>query len=253
MWLRLLDACVFSSLWLAAAAGALAAAASRAMGVPVDPRAVALAAAGTLVVYNIDRLRDVERDRSTSPRRTEFVERHRRALIVLTASAALASAGLALAAGPGVVVLLLPVLTAGLLHRRLKRFALAKPLYVVAAWLAVVVGLPWVLASTPRHVGWALLVVGAAILANAIASNVRDREAGAALIGTARALALARGAALVGVVAAVVAPALLRPLVVLPAAVLATLLLFRPTERYGLAVVDGALLAGALLALGPLP
>ncbi len=66
-WLRLVDALVFSSLWLAATAAALAAAASRGMGAPADLRAVALAAAGTLVVYNVDRLRDVDRDRFIAP------------------------------------------------------------------------------------------------------------------------------------------------------------------------------------------
>ena len=40
-----------------------------------------------------------------------------------------------------------------------------------------------------------------------------------------------------------------RPLAFLPGAVLAVLVPFRPTERYGLVAVDGALLAGALLAI----
>lgn len=246
---RLLDACVFSSLWLAATAAALAAAVSRGLGVPPDARALALAAMGTLVVYNVDRLRDVERDRATTPDRTAFVERHRAGLVALTAAAAIASAGLALAAGPRAIALLVPALVAGLLHRRLKHYALAKPIYVVASWLLVVVGLPWVLASEPRHTGWTLATVGAAILANAIASNVRDREAGATLIGPSRALAIARVVAALGVVTAVLAPPPLPPLAALPAAVFVVLLPFRPTERYGLVVVDGALLAGALLTL----
>ncbi len=248
-WLHLVDALVFSSLWLAATAAALAAAASRGMGVPADLRAVALAAAGTLVVYNVDRLRDVDRDRFTAPRRTAFVESHRSALLTLTAAGAVASGVLALAAGPKAIALLAPAGLAGLLHRRLKRFALAKPLYVVASWLLVVVGLPWVLAAEPRHLGWVLAAVGAAVLANAIASNVRDHEAGAALIGPARALAIARLVAVLGTATAVFAPPPLRPLAAMPAVVFAVLVPFRATERYGLTVVDGALLAGALLTL----
>lgn len=249
MWIRLLDACVFSSLWLAAAAAALAAAASHAMGVAPDPRALGLAAAGTLVIYNVDRLRDLDRDRTTSPERTAFVERHRATLRTLTAAAGVTSAALAVSAGRGPIALLLPALGAGLLHRRLKRFALAKPLYVVACWLLVVAGLPWILAQAPSHTGWVLASIGSASLANAIASNIRDEEAGAALLGAPRALALARGFALLGVTVALVGPAPVQPLAWVPATVLAALLRFRPTERYGLAIVDGALLVGALVAL----
>jgi hypothetical protein len=40
-----------------------------------------------------------------------------------------------------------------------------------------------------------------------------------------------------------------RPLVCIPLATLAALAFFRADERYGLVVVDGALWAGALLAL----
>lgn len=246
---RLLDACVFSSTWLALAAAALTAAASRALGAEPSPRAVALAACGTLVVYNVDRLRDVARDRATAPRRTAFVERHRNGLLVLTLASGLAAAALALTAGWRVLALLAPVAAAGLLHRRLKHLAFLKALYVVAAWLAVVVGLPWCLATAARHASWVLAVLGAAMLANAIASNVRDREAGAARMGAARALAWARGAALAGLVVALAAPPAVRSLAAVPALTLAVLVRFRPGEDYGLVWVDGALLAGALLAL----
>ena len=51
----------------------------------------ALAAAGTLVVYNVDRLRDLEKDRLTAPARSAFVERWRGPLLALTAAAAVAA------------------------------------------------------------------------------------------------------------------------------------------------------------------
>ncbi len=49
-----LDALAFSSVWLAAAAGALCAASSLAMGFPPALPVVAIACAGTLVVYTVD-------------------------------------------------------------------------------------------------------------------------------------------------------------------------------------------------------
>jgi len=243
-----IDAVVYSSLWLAAAAAALLAAASRALELPVDPRLVGLAACGTLVVYNVDRLRDLERDRLTTPARSAFVTRWRRPLVGLTLAAGCAAALLAWLCGPRALAVLAPTAAAGLLHRRLKHLVWAKGAYIALAWTAVTVGLPWALAGRAAQPAATALVVLLAVYANAIASNVRDAEAGAARVGLARALQLARLLAAVGVVVAALGPAPLRPLLAVPLLTLLALLAFRADERYGLVVVDGALLAGALFA-----
>ncbi len=240
---------------MALAAAALVAASSHALAVPLDPRAVGLALAGTFAVYNIDRLRDLEHDRSTAPLRTAFVLRHETALLWCTAAALLLALLLFASAGMAAGVLLLPVLALGLAHRRLKHIAFFKSIYIVAAWLTVVVGLPWRLAAGARpairveHAGWLVVILALSILANAIASNVRDDEAGAARLGSHRALAVARGLAAMGVGCGALAPAPVRALVAVPAATLAALVSFRASERYGLVIVDGALLAGALVSL----
>jgi len=252
---RFVDALVFSSIGVSLVAVALVAASSRALGVAVDPRALGLALVGTLAVYGIDRLRDLDRDEATSPVRTAFVLKNRTALVASTGGASLLALGFAVASGLHAVALLLPVLALGLAHRRLKRFAFVKPTYIVAAWLAVVVGLPWSLAAgapgraQPAHGGWVLAVLALSILPNAVAANVRDREAGAARLGPARALGIARALAAAGIVVGALAPGSVRTLVAVPAATLAALVPFRASERYGLVVVDGALLAGALIAL----
>jgi 4-hydroxybenzoate polyprenyltransferase len=242
---RSLDALAFSSLWIAAAAAALAAASSRALGAAVDPEVVLLAACGTFLVYNVDRLRDLPRDHATSPLRSRFVARHRAALQALCAATAVAAAALLAALGARAALALAPVAAAGLAHRRLKRFGLAKPIYIALGWIAVVVGLPAVHAGARTGVGWACLALGPAILANAIASNLRDRET---RLEARRALALARGSAALGVCGAALAPPPARALAAVPALTLALLLCFRPTERFGLLAIDGALLVGALVA-----
>jgi hypothetical protein len=205
-----------------------------------------IAFCGTLVVYDVDRLRDLERDRATTPLRSDFVARHRSALLALSGAAALAALLLGLRAGWRAFAVLAPVLILGLLHRRLKRFALGKPFYITAAWVAVVVGLPAALGDDPRQLGLVAALLAATILANAIASNVRDDEAVAAVLGPALPLRIARGCALAGVLLAALAPPAVRPLLPIPLATLAALAAFRPGERYGHVVVDGALLLGAL-------
>ena len=94
------DLMAFSSTVAAAIAALLVSAAGAAMGVAVPTAALGLAAAGTLFVYNVDRLRDLDADRETAPARTAFVERHRAPLR--------ATAGIAALVGMGCAALLPP-------------------------------------------------------------------------------------------------------------------------------------------------
>lgn len=244
-----IDTILFSSLWLATAAGALAAAASGAMGIETQPLAVGLAISGTLVVYNVDRLRDIDRDRRTSPVRSHFIFRHQAGLIGLTTTAAVTSALLAVSAGAQAALTLAPVLLIGLLHRRLKKFASAKAAYVTAAWLCVVVGLPWVLDPHAASVGWVAAILASSVGANAIASNLRDFEAGVERYGEVVALRAARAIAGLGVGLCALAPDPVGSLLAVPLFTLIALALFQSTERFGLFVVDGALLMGGLIAV----
>src|SRR5512145_466602 len=125
-----LDALAWSSLWLALTAAALAAAASRALEVAPAPAVLGLAFGGTVVIYVVDRLRDLARDRTSAPERAAFVERHRRALLVLAGLAGGLGAGSALALRPPALLLALAVGALGLLHRRMKRWFFVKPLYL---------------------------------------------------------------------------------------------------------------------------
>jgi hypothetical protein len=245
----LIEVLAYTSIWVAAAAVALCAAAGRALGADPAATTLAITAAGTLFVYNVDRLRDVERDRATSPRRTAFVERWRAMLLALAGVSALVAAGLVVREGARALALLAPIAALGLAHRRLKRFAWWKPLYVSAAWTAVVVGLPAVAAEPVRDLPWVAAIVAATILSNVIASNLRDREAPAARFGARVPIRLARGLALAAAALALVAPGAARSLAPIPLATLAALAAFRATELYGFIAVDGALLAGALLSL----
>ncbi len=249
MALAWLDACLWSSAWLAGAAAALTAAASRALGVSPGPALLALVSGGTLSVYAIDRVRDLSRDRVTAPARAAFVARHRRALLALAGVAGAGAAAAALALGPRPLALAALVGALGFAHRRLKRFAPVKPVYLTFAWTAVPVGIPAAANPGAQHLGWVAGVVGATVLANVMLSNLRDQEGLAAHYGPKRTRRVAGAVLFAGLAAALLGPAAVRPLAALPAAMGAALLGFRPTERYGALFVDGALLAGALVAL----
>lgn len=251
---RALEALAFSGLWAGAVAAALTWAAGGAIGeagwLPRLGWACGLAAAGTVVVYGIDRLRDVQRDADTSPARSAFVNRHRTAMQVLAAGAALLCVPLALQLPPAAWAICTVVLGLGLLHRRLKDHERLAIGYVSLAWVAIVVGLPAVLVPwSPARVAAVAVTascLGLAIASNAMASDLRGLayDAQAALtLRRARQLALA--AALVPI-----AFAPLHGLALVGVAAWMALALFRPDERFGLIVLDGALLVGGVLAAG---
>ncbi|MCA9505288.1 MAG: hypothetical protein KC616_19510 [Myxococcales bacterium] len=244
--LRLLDGLAYSSALAAGIGAALSLVASRVLGAPDPVRWATLTAAGAFCVYTIDRLRDVTRDRATSPRRTAFVARHRERLVVGLALAASAG-GIALVEAPGRVLGLCAVVGAlGLLHRRLKHVPAAKTLYVSAAWTAACVGIPWLSVGVGARGGAVVAVLLPTLVANLIASNLRDGEAQLLRAHPGRVLDLARGAAGLGVAAALFGPSPVPALAWIPVAQLGALVGFRAEERYGHVAVDGALFVGAV-------
>jgi hypothetical protein len=247
--LQLVEGLVASSVWVALAAAALLAASARALGLAPDGVLIALAFFGTLVVYTVDRIRDLGRDQATAPRRTAFVERHGPELTALAIASAGVAVVLAGVAGLHAVAVAAVVLALGLAHRRLKRRIWAKPLYLTLSWTAVTVGLPWTSDPGARHAAPVTAVVSMTILANVILSNLKDGEGAAARLGRRHALGVA-AAVLAGALAVALlsAPPVHR-LTWLPVSMGLAVAGFRPGERYGGIVVDGALLAGALLAL----
>jgi len=234
---------------MAAAAGALVAATSRAMGAAIRPEAVGLAFAGVLVVYNVDRLRDLQRDRQGAPDRSAFITEHRGRLIALSAVATAASLYFGARAGWAAAVTLLPVLGVGLFHRRLKHFENAKIGYIAASWTCVGFGLPAVLAAGARNLHWVAAIVAATVLANIIAFNVRGAGERVKRLRRRNALQVARACAAIGVALGAFAPSPTGALVAIPLATLLALVGYRPTERFSPLFVDGALLVGSLIAV----
>ena len=246
---RGLDALAYSGIWTGAAAGALAWATVRAFSAEASlPRSglvCLLAAAGTVVVYSVDRLRDVERDSATSPSRSAFVSGHRRAMKAVAAIAFVTCLAVATSLPLSVWGLCGGVLVLGLLHRRLKANPTRALTYVSLSWVAIVVGLPALIVGPGLRattLAVSAIGIGLAIAANAIASDLRGRsfDATAAIrLRTARRCALASWAICLAVPS-------VRPLALIGAGTWLSLVCFRPDERYGLLVLDGALMLGAI-------
>jgi len=208
---------------------------------------VALVFGGTAVVYGLDRIRDVDRDRSKWPERSAFAARHSGALKGMVALAALLSVAAAASQPPVVWVLCGGVGAVGLAHRRLKQRGSWKLVYLTLAWWTVTVGLPWLRVRGDVAPATALPVAlssACALAANMLASN---ETAAPMRASTARRVAMVLAA--LGVVAAAAAPGRAAAMACIPAAQLAAVSLRRTRERERLWWLDGSLGLGALAAL----
>lgn len=274
--LRLLDALLYSSAWLAAAAAAQTAAALRlwpGVGGPAGAHVVGLVFAATLLTYNLDAALPFKHGQpaGTSGRKA-WQQRHRPALLALAGAAALTGAYLLLADGwVHFLPLLLPLAALAIGYswpvlpwrgrgRAIREVPLLKVFLIAGVWTVVTVGLPALalhqpLAAARGLLGQRFCLVTALAIVFDIRDYSRDRAAGLRTfpvwlgVGGAKAVSLSFLAGAVAVGLARGAPPLA---VLLPAAVAAAVIVAAHEGRgdYFFALVtDGVLLlaAGAYL------
>ncbi len=246
--IRWADAFAFSSGLATVVGAALSLAAGLALAAPRISTWLFLTAAGTFIIYNLDRLRDLVRDRATSPARSRFVSRHRQLLYGAVAAVAIGFTAVLASTATAIITLCLAIGLVGLFHRRMKRYPTVKAVYVSACWTAACVGLPWIASGRTDLGVWMAGVYFLSLSANLIASNLRDDEVVNFSGGHDTILWAARGFVFLAIAIALAGPSRLLPLGWIPVSEGLALLFFRPTERYGHFAVDGALLVGALAA-----
>ena len=188
---RLLDAVLYSSAWLAAAAAAQTAATFRrwsaASGLPAY-RVVALVFAATLLVYNLDAVLPFKHKQpaGTSGRKA-WQQRHRRGLALLAGGAALGAGRLFLADDWWrYLPALLPLTLLALVYswplvrwrgqrRALREVPLLKGFLIAGVWSAITVGLPTLARHRPLAEALGLLAQRfCLVLAVAIVFDIRD-------------------------------------------------------------------------------
>ncbi|GAB2858131.1 UbiA prenyltransferase family protein [Hymenobacter ruber] len=188
---RAFDALLFSSVWLAGAAGAQTAASFRrwpAADGGVSYRVVLLVFAATLLVYNLDAVLPFKhRQPAAGSGRKAWQQRHRRGLAGLAGVAALVAGYLFLADGWWrYLPALLPLTVLALVYswplvrwqgqrRALREVPLLKGFLIAGVWSAITVGLPALALHRPLAEAVALLAQRfCLVLALTIVFDIRD-------------------------------------------------------------------------------
>lgn len=270
---RVLDAVLYSSGWLAAAAAAQTAATLQLWPVPGRGiyRSVLLVFAATLLVYNLDAVLPFkQRQPAGTSGRKAWQQRHWRALALLAAGAALVAGYLFLVDGwwhylPG----LLPLSALALLYswplgrwrgrrRALREVPLLKVFLIAGVWSAVTVGVPTLALHRPLADAAGLLAQRfCLVLALAIVFDIRDlsrdRAAGTHTFPVIMGLAGAKAVALAFLAAAMAlglergVPPLGLGLTGLSAAVVILLADESRSDYFFALLADGVLLVPALV------
>jgi hypothetical protein len=188
---RVLDAVLYSSVWLAGAAAAQTAVTFRLWPAAVSVghgRVVALVFAATLLVYNLDAVLPFKHQQPAGASlRKAWQQRHRQALALLAGGAALVACYLFLADGWWrYLPALLPLAALALLYswplarwhgqrRALREIPLLKVFLIAGVWAAITVGMPTLAQHRPLAEAAALLAQRfCLVLALAIVFDIRD-------------------------------------------------------------------------------
>ena len=130
---------------------------------------------GTLTIYNIDHLRDLNYDQATNPLRANFI-RSNKTIIYLIAGLSIFTSIISLYfIGFNIIPILLIPFLLGLLHRRLKGNPLFSAIYVTIAWLIVTIYLPSYLADKLNHILLLSLIIGIILFSNAYTASIRQK------------------------------------------------------------------------------
>ncbi len=201
---------------------------------------------GTLLIYNIDHLKDIKSDKVTNPERTDFIEKNKSLLKAIVVVSLLASTYLLFQIGIYKTLILIPAFFIGIFHWKLKKNKVFSILYITLSWTVVVTIFP-LMGEFYSRKDLVLLttIFGLVFMANAsvfVASEHGSKTVGRAVISS----------KIIVVIALVIALLLsteMRPLAFIPALTLIALIYYKPDERYNLFIMDGALLVGGLLSV----
>ena len=131
---------------------------------------------GTLVIYNLDHLKDINSDKNTNPKRVNFIKDNTRLIYLITGLSMLLSLLAVYHLGIRILpIIVLPFLL-GLIHRIIKNSPLFSALYITLSWLMITLYLPAFLTDNPKNIITLSIIVAIFLFCNAYASSIRKKH-----------------------------------------------------------------------------
>jgi len=130
---------------------------------------------GTLVIYNLDHLKDINSDRTTNPLRVNFIIKNKRLIYLITGLSMFLSILAVYYLGIKLIPIIVVPFFLGLIHRIIKNSPLVSAIYITLSWLMITVYLPAFLTDNPKEIIILSIVVGIFLFCNAYASSIRQK------------------------------------------------------------------------------
>ncbi len=146
------------------------------LGTDINYILIVLIFCGTLVIYNLDHLKDINSDKNTNPKRVNFIIRNKRLIYLITGLSMILSLLAVYNLGIKLLpIILLPFLL-GIMHRIIKNSPLFSAVYITLSWLMITVYLPAYLTDNPKEIIILSILVGIFLFCNAYTSSLRQKS-----------------------------------------------------------------------------
>lgn len=243
---KIINYLIYSSIFVSIASSVLSVIPPIVFDIKISVNKTLLVFFGTLLIYNIDHLKDIKIDKFTNPGRTQFVENYRNYLLVLIVISILASTYLFFKIEFQQTKILIPVFIIGIFHWKLKKNTIFSIIYITLSWTIVIVIFPSIGEIYPKKgLFFTALIFGLTFLANAsvfVASEHKSKT-------ISKTVFFAKLITVGGVILASVFGYATIPFMFIPGLTLFALFFYKPTEKYNLFFMDGALLLGGILSV----
>ena len=130
---------------------------------------------GTLVIYNLDHLKDIESDKTTNPKRVKFISGNKFLIYSIIGISFALSVSAVYFLGTHLVPLIILPFLFGLFHRIIKNSPAFSAVYITLSWLMITVYLPAYLTGKPGKIIFLSIIIGILLFFNAYTSSLRQK------------------------------------------------------------------------------
>ena len=182
MIIRLIEALAYTGTIAAMLALSLAIFTFLFLGTGINYILLVLIFCGTLVIYNLDHLKDIDSDKTTNPKRVNFILSNKLLIYFIIGVSVVLSLLAVYFLGTHLVPLIILPFLFGLMHRIIKNSPVFSAVYITLSWLMITVYLPAYITGKPKEIIFLSIIIGVLLFLNAYTSSLRQKYYAAAYV-----------------------------------------------------------------------